>query len=207
MKITPYLTLSNETLEINGFTNLGKFTPEHQRNAVGDHGLVLLYQPFQGSWTQPLAAFLSKGAAPGHVLAQLILEATVLLENSGFFVDGVISDGAQWNRSMWRQFGCDIDTPSCAHPCDPDEDRRLFFLSDFPHLVKNFRNWIIKIKSFQVSLFSSKNIFLVILQECYDVCECVFNADFYLYIKICFSSPAVPPHRNFSSIVEVPFCM
>lgn len=95
MKITPHASLNTKTLEVQGFTNLGKYTPHHQIDQLGDHGLVLLYQPFRGKWVQPLAAFLSKNAAPGNVLAQIVLEATVLLENSGFSVDCVILDGAQ----------------------------------------------------------------------------------------------------------------
>jgi len=35
---------------------------------MGDHALVFMYQPYQGSWIQSIGAFLNKGAAPNHVL-------------------------------------------------------------------------------------------------------------------------------------------
>lgn len=103
MKITLYAKLSNETMQLNDFTNLGDYTFEHKKKQLGDHGLILLFQPFLGSQTQPLAAFLSKYATPGNVLAELIIEAIKLVESIGFFVDAMISDGASWNRSMWHQ--------------------------------------------------------------------------------------------------------
>lgn len=39
------------------------------------------------------------------VLAKIIIEAAILCENAGLFVDTVTCDGASWNRSMWRSFG------------------------------------------------------------------------------------------------------
>jgi len=130
--------LTKKTLKINGFTDLGKHTPEHQKNIRGDHALVIMFQPFRGKWVQAVACFLSKGAANSSVLHQIIIEAIVLLEKSGFFVDVVTTDGAQWNRSMWNKFGITESVVSCEHICD--EKIRLWFMSDSPHLIKNFRN-------------------------------------------------------------------
>lgn len=149
MKLSPYLSLDKTTLNILGFTDLGQYTPETYKNVPGDHGLVLLYQPISGKWTQPIAAFLSKNAASGDILAQILLEGIVLLENAGFSVDCVVSDGATWNRSMWTQFGANADNPKCPHPCD--SDRPLFFVSDFPHLIKNLRNWLLNKSEIKVN--------------------------------------------------------
>lgn len=142
MKVSEQLVFDKKTLKINGFTDLGKHTPEHQKNVRGDHALVIMFQPFRGTWVQAVACFLSKGAANSSVLHQIIIEAIVLLEKSGFFVDVVTTDGAQWNRSMWNKFGITESIVSCEHICD--EKRRLWFMSDFPHLTKNFRNSLIK---------------------------------------------------------------
>lgn len=142
MKLTEKISFDKSTLKINGFTNLGDYTPEHQRTQTGDHALVMMFQPFKGKWVQAIAAFLSKGCASSTVLHHLIIEAIILLENAGFFVDVVTTDGATWNRSMWRQFGVSEEIVSCVHPFD--EKRRLWFTSDFPHLVKNFRNFVVK---------------------------------------------------------------
>ncbi|KAK3907953.1 Transposable element P transposase [Frankliniella fusca] len=107
---------------------------------LGDHALVVMFQPFQGAWVQNLACFLTKGAASEDELTKIVLEAIILLENSGFLVDGVVTDGATWNRSMWTRFGVSESNPSSVHPCDSNPDRRLFFFSDYPHLLKCMRN-------------------------------------------------------------------
>lgn len=141
-----------------GFTDLGKYTPVDQSNKPGDHALVILYQPFQGQWVQSVGAFLTRGAATGDILCQILLEAIVLLENSNFNVDCVVCDGAQWNRGMWNRFGISSNKPYCQHVTD--ESRKLYFISDFPHLMKNLWTWIISKGCIQVT-FSDRHSFLL----------------------------------------------
>lgn len=107
-----------------------------------------MFRPFVGNWVQAIGCFLTKHNADCETLANLILEAITLLENSGYFVDGVVADGAQWNRGMWKKFGINENLGSCAHPYK--ENRELFFFSDFPHLVKNVRKYVIDNENFQV---------------------------------------------------------
>jgi len=121
----------------------------------GDHALVFLFQPFRGKWVQLVGAFLSKNCAKGDILHLLILECIILLENSGFFVDVVTTDGAAWNRNMWKQFSLTGLDCSCEHPCNDLSSndsfiRRLWFCSDFSHLLKNLRNFFTKIKDLLV---------------------------------------------------------
>lgn len=67
MKISPRSTFDRYKMEVTGFTDLGKYTPELQKNKLGDHALVLLFQPFQGKWVQAVGTFLSRGCATGIV--------------------------------------------------------------------------------------------------------------------------------------------
>jgi hypothetical protein len=129
--------------------DLGKHTPVKSKNVLGDHALVFMFQPFMGKWTQPFGCFLSKNNANGDVLAKLCMEAIVLMENAGFYVDGIVADGATWNRKMWDEFGIDLNKGSSIHPTDV-QSRRLFFFSDFPHLIKNARSFVLSAKEFQV---------------------------------------------------------
>lgn len=121
---------------------------------LGDHALVITYQPFQGSWVQNLACFLTKDAANDAELTKLIMESIILTEYAGFFVDGVVTDGAAWNRSMWAKFGVTEKNPSSEHPCDSNPNRRLFFFSDYPHLLKCMRNCFLSKKVIEVQFFS-----------------------------------------------------
>lgn len=107
-----------------------------------------MYQPFRGKWVQALAIFLSKGCASSTVLHKIVMECVILLEKSGFHVDIIATDGATWNRSMWTKFGISSENVSCEHMYDSSSS--LWFLSDFPHLIKNFRNYIVKQSEFWV---------------------------------------------------------
>ncbi|KAH6943996.1 hypothetical protein HPB50_001152 [Hyalomma asiaticum] len=132
----------NQAGFVEGFVDLGSFTADEQRSTPADHGMVMLFQPFQGDWTQILGVFSSKGNIKADMLSKLLLEAIFLAEKAGLFVDFVSCDGATWNRSMWKSFGIGAHsggiTCKASHPVDPS--RELHFCSDFPHLVKCIRN-------------------------------------------------------------------
>ncbi|XP_058789896.1 uncharacterized protein LOC131663476 [Phymastichus coffea] len=146
MKLAKSLSFNRQNLQFEGFTNLGKYTPKHQQGVKGDHALVIMFQPFKGKWVQALECFLSKGSATGTVLHHILLEYIILAKKAGLKVDAVTSDGASWNRNMWEQFGVNeenISTPHVAET-DPNSMRRLWFLSDFPHLINCLRNFFLK---------------------------------------------------------------
>lgn len=111
-----------------------------------------------------VGSFLSKGASLGYVLAQIILEAIILLENADYQCDAVVTDAGSWNRNMWNQFFnaddevlagkvSEIGTTgskkgpqqsqrnSTEHPFH--HNRRLYFVSDFPHLMKTLWSYIV----------------------------------------------------------------
>ena len=83
-----------------------------------------------------------------------------MLSAAGFSIDAVTTDGAQWNRRVWKLFGVDEQNLSCVHPCD--ESAKLWFLSDFPHLIKTFRNKLLEIKTFDVRILI---IFYIIYEK------------------------------------------
>lgn len=134
------MSFDRVNLKVEGFTDLGQYTPEHQKTLRGDHALVIMFQPFRGNFVQTLGCFLSKGSANGSVLQKIILEGIILAEKAGLFIDAVVTDGAAWNRNMWKRFGVSESKISACHPCD--KKRKLWFLSDYPHLAKIFRNFI-----------------------------------------------------------------
>jgi len=168
MKVGEAVKFDTKKLKMVGFTDLGEHTSLHQQSKKGDHGLVIMFQPFQGRWVQAVACFLSKGCATGTVLHHLIMECILLLEKSGFFVDAVITDGASWNRNMWTKFGVTEEKVLVTHPSDVK--RQLWFLSDFPHLIKNLRNFIVKHEETWVCykiifIFSLNMINVLILEQ------------------------------------------
>ncbi|XP_031781272.1 uncharacterized protein LOC116416548 isoform X2 [Nasonia vitripennis] len=141
MKLSKSVSFNRQNLQMEGFTDLGIYTPEHQKGQKGDHALVNMFQPFKGKWVQALGCFLSKGSANGTVLHHM-MEAIILAEKAGLKVDAIANDGASWNRTMWDLFGVTEDCVSIEHIVDPE--RRLWFFSDFPHLIKCVRNFFSK---------------------------------------------------------------
>ncbi|KAH7934303.1 hypothetical protein HPB49_024750 [Dermacentor silvarum] len=141
MKLSEHLDVKSNG-ELEGFVDLAQFTSESQKEQLSDHGMVVLFQPFQGKWTQVLGVFASQSNVKADTLAKIIVEATILCEKAGLLVDYVTCDGASWNRSMWKLFGIRGAATStrCKAPHPVDATRHLHFLSDFPHLIKNVRN-------------------------------------------------------------------
>lgn len=80
--------------------------------------------------------FASKRPTKGTLLAQLLIQCIVKLEQAGVFTDSVVCDGASTNRSMWKQLGISGTLGSMVnafeHPLDTS--RKVYVLSDTPHL-------------------------------------------------------------------------
>ena len=140
MKLTKTLHFNKQNLKLEGFNNLGKHTPDNQKGKAG--ALFLMFQPFRGKWVQTLGCFLSRGSASGKMLRKLLMECIILWETAGLWVNAITMDGATWNRSMWRIFGLNETAVSVPHIVDGK--RRLWFISDFPHLIKCVCNFFIK---------------------------------------------------------------
>ncbi|KAL3202311.1 hypothetical protein MRX96_012095 [Rhipicephalus microplus] len=51
MKLSAHLDMKSSTY-MEGFVDLGKFTDAAERQKKADHGLVIMFQPFVGKWTQ-----------------------------------------------------------------------------------------------------------------------------------------------------------
>ncbi|KAK8786684.1 hypothetical protein V5799_023541 [Amblyomma americanum] len=94
LKLSEHLDVkSNGGIE--GFVDLGDQSSSNRKGIVADHG----------NWTQILGVFASRGNVKAPILAKIIIEATILAEQPGLFVDCLTCDGASSNQSMWRHFG------------------------------------------------------------------------------------------------------
>ncbi|KAM7296801.1 hypothetical protein ISCGN_021956 [Ixodes scapularis] len=145
IKLSEHLSVDTAG-KVAGFVDLGPYTPQEEERLLSDHGLVVMFVPLVGSWTQVLGTFATSTNVKGELLAKIVLEATVLAEKAGLFVDYITCDAASWNRKMWRIMGVKATSKEVVgkrlHPSD--SKRFLYFLSDFPHLVKNLRNRLLQ---------------------------------------------------------------
>lgn len=82
--------------------------------------------------------FASQGNVKGNLLAKMIVNAVILCEQAGLWIDYICCDGASWNRSMWRCFGIKVGShlQMLFCPCHvPDWDlfvRRHLLVSYYP---------------------------------------------------------------------------
>lgn len=145
VKLSEHLSVKKAGV-IEGFVDLGKYTSADQQHVPSDHGMVILFVPLVGKWNQIIGCFATRNNMKGRILAQVITEATILAENSGLFVDFITCDGASWNRAMWSIMGIrgSASSVKCKVRHPVDHSRSLFFVSDFPHLVKCLRNSLLK---------------------------------------------------------------
>ncbi|KAG0422680.1 hypothetical protein HPB47_001513 [Ixodes persulcatus] len=146
IKLKQWYDFNKSTYKVDGFVDYGGVTKEGA-SQLADHALVFMFVPLFEGWVQPIASFATRSAAPGRVLAELVLEAVVQLHKFGATVLAVVSDGAGNNKSMWQQFsvsGGMVNTRhKIPHPCLPD-GQYLHFICDVPHVIKCIRNHLLK---------------------------------------------------------------
>lgn len=58
IKLSTHLDLKS-SMDIEGFVDLGPFTEEKDKHTKADHGLVVMFQPFVGKWTQIIGNYHS----------------------------------------------------------------------------------------------------------------------------------------------------
>ncbi|KAH7976627.1 hypothetical protein HPB52_017027 [Rhipicephalus sanguineus] len=111
-----------------GFVDLGEFTKPEDKYQQCDHGMVIMFVPFAGKWSQIVGVFATKG-------------------NAGLFVDHITCDGAPWNRKMWKLAGVlasskeingAIQHPVSVHPVREAylRDRSVRTLKVMPNLTE-----------------------------------------------------------------------
>lgn len=87
-------------------------------------------------------------------MAQLVLKAIILIENTGILVEGIVCDGATTNKKMWIELGINDTQDNIknyfVHPLN--ENRKVLAFSDFIHIFKCVRNRLYKSKSLRVSI-------------------------------------------------------
>lgn len=104
LKLSEHLCVK-QSGHIEGFVDLGDYTSAGDKTVPSDHGVVILFVPFVGKWSQVIGTLATRGNVKGGLLAQVMIVATILAENSGLFVYFITCDGATWNRRMWKVLG------------------------------------------------------------------------------------------------------
>lgn len=113
-----------------------------QKPELASHMLVLLVRGIFTSLKFPLAQFPTTNVA-SHQLYPVVTEAVMRLEIMGLKVMSLTSDGSSPNRKFYRLMKDPSDDTTPGYQCPnpfTNDDRRLYFIADVPHLLKTTRN-------------------------------------------------------------------
>ncbi|KAH9378651.1 hypothetical protein HPB48_014518 [Haemaphysalis longicornis] len=102
IKLKQGVSFNKASCKIDGFVDYGEVAAP-SFNQLADHALALMFVPLFEDCVQPVASFATRGAAPGNVLAELVMSAVLELQKNNASVLAVIRDGAGNNKSMWSQ--------------------------------------------------------------------------------------------------------
>lgn len=133
---------------------LGSVTLPKMEEVEANRALVFMLGGLTTRWKQVVAYHFTGRSLEGTLLKDFVLEIVKLSFEAGLKVLVVTSDMGAPNRAMWRELGLsstrDSDTVcSISHPCL--EGRRLYFMADVAHLLKNIRAQLIRSDIFFLS--------------------------------------------------------
>lgn len=121
---------------VEGFVDLGHLG---RQNLVGTHVLVFMARGLIDNWKQPLAFFVvnnSAGKTNVNIFLDKVLEASF---GAGLNVRAVVSDQGSGFQSVCHSKQVTVENPHFKHG-----NRKVFFIFDFPHLIKSVRNNLIE---------------------------------------------------------------
>ena len=154
MKIKSGLVYSNATGQIVGFTDLGEINnevdyfqrcmkEEEKDRELATHIVVFMARGICSRLHYSIGHFATAGF-DSQQLFPCAWEAVKLLEAIGLRVVSLTSDGATPNRKFYRLHKLDDGANAdpvlywVTNPFSPD--RKIYFISDPPHLIKTTRN-------------------------------------------------------------------
>ena len=156
MKIKSGIVFRKSSGKVIGFTETGDLNDEilslerslskkEKSRTIASHGLVLMLRGFFKHYNLPIAYFATKSAS-SEQLYSVIWEGVRVAEIVGFNVHALVCDGASSNRSFFEMHrmenGENVSVDGVVYwsynPCHPD--RKVYFISDPPHLMKTLRN-------------------------------------------------------------------
>lgn len=116
--------------------------------SYASHGLVIMICDIFVRWKQIVAYYYTPDGFNGEIFKEIIVKIIEKAELIGLYIHSVTPDMGGVNQGMWKAFG-NISASkhsriqnSVPHPID--NNRKLFFFADAPHLYKNLRAALIK---------------------------------------------------------------
>ncbi|KAM7298224.1 uncharacterized protein ISCGN_018634 [Ixodes scapularis] len=125
-----------------------------KKNDDANRALVFMLGGLTSRWKQVIAYHFTGRSLDGTLLKDFVLDLVKLSYEVGLKVLAVTSDMGASNRAMWRELGListrNEDT-TCSIPHPHLQGRRLYFMADVAHLIKNIRGQLLRSEVFVLS--------------------------------------------------------
>ena len=110
------------------------FCPDSRQ--LANHATVFMVKGLFDTWKQPLGYYLVSGPMCGSEMKVHLLECLTSLSEVGIEVMVVVCDQGSNNRNLFEhELGVTVQKPYFEH-----NGKKVFFMYDPPHLLKNIRN-------------------------------------------------------------------
>ncbi|XP_049272046.1 transposable element P transposase [Rhipicephalus sanguineus] len=151
IQLTTGLALDQSTGVVIGRPTIQLADGTLPEDTLATHGLVFMLGGVTTRWKQTVAYHFTGNSFSSSAVKNVILDIIEKCEKISIYVDAVVSDMAGGNQALWKEFGIIVGkhckaSVSCPHPSDAS--RRLYFIADVAHLLKNLRNHFTRRQSF-----------------------------------------------------------
>ena len=124
--------------------------PGHEGRAT--HGLVFMIGGIVSRWKQVVAYYFTTNSTDGTAFVPIVMSIIERASRVGLHVCCVTSDMGSSNQAMWSGIGLAtnryFNITSITHP--QDGSKRLYFLADVPHIIKNLKSSLINGNDFHL---------------------------------------------------------
>ncbi|KAH9363443.1 hypothetical protein HPB48_006021 [Haemaphysalis longicornis] len=145
IRLTPGLAYDPSSGAVNGRPTIPLADGSFPKDALATHALVFMLGGVTTRWKQTVAYEFTGNSFSAAAAKKVIVTILTECEKMGLVVDAIVSDMGGGNQGLWKEFGIVVGryskhAVSCPHPCD--QSRKLYFMADVPHLLKNLRNYL-----------------------------------------------------------------
>lgn len=145
ISITPVLDYDSSSEMIIGRPTVPSANGSFENLAT--HALVFMIAGMSTRWKQIVAYHLTDNSFCPKIIKKFLFDLIYSCENLALKINVIISDMSGNNQALLQQCGIivgrhSVTTNSCDHPCA--STRKLFFMLDALHILKNIRNHLVE---------------------------------------------------------------
>ncbi|XP_011680559.1 uncharacterized protein LOC100893587 [Strongylocentrotus purpuratus] len=146
MKTKSGIVYSSSTGELIGFVDVGSINNElrafekrlkEDTDELASHAFMIMVRGLFSPAKQAVALFPTSSLRSGEIY-DCVMKTVLAVETAGLKVRVVVADGASCNRKFFRICTDDVHGYYTINPAD--QDRKIYFFCDVPHLLKTARN-------------------------------------------------------------------